>query len=568
VCVPGQPGQQPGMPAGMPSSAAEALAGLEASLGYLAGADVAGWPAEALAGCLRALGRVESAQVAARSRAMAAFNAQGGFEADGQPTIRTWLRWQTQVTTGASHVAAGWMKRLAVHPLVLAALAAAQVTASFARLICDASDLLPPGLRDEADEILLAAAAGGATEADLAMLAQEMRERSAPPDTDGPDGGDDEDGFRDRRVQLDVHFRGAGKLDGDLTPECAAALAALFGSLGKKAGPEDTRTEQQRNHDALEEAARRLIAGGLPDTAGQPTQVQLHVTLDQLRDLPGAAAAERSWAAARAATDGTPGWVCSRAAAEAYACDAQLVPVVTGHLDPAALDTVTERYLAGFRRPDCQCGACTCPAGPGGPGSPGPGGPRDAGTRPPGALDAGTRPPGSQDAGGRPPGPLDSGARPGGPPPLSPRTRRRLQNTLLACAADILSGPAGLAAFLRTGLLAEFPATASLPLDTGAPTAAVPPHLRRLVILRDRHCAFPGCSQKPPHCQAHHLIPRAKGGITALHNLALLCSFHHLIAVHRWGWTLALNPDGTTTATSPDGRQTFYSHGPPRATAA
>ena len=28
------------------------------------------------------------------------------------------------------------------------------------------------------------------------MLAQEMRERSAPPDTDGPDGGgDDEDGF-------------------------------------------------------------------------------------------------------------------------------------------------------------------------------------------------------------------------------------------------------------------------------------------------------------------------------------------------------------------------------------
>jgi hypothetical protein len=537
------------VPAGEPSSAAEALAGLEASLGYLAGADVADWPVDALAGCLRALGRVESAQVAARSKAMAAFNAQGGFEADGQPTIRTWLRWQTQVTSGASHAAAGWMKRLAVHPRVLAALAAAQVTASFARLICDASDLLPPELRDEADEILLAAALGGATEADLVMLAQEMRERSAPPGADGPDGGDDEDGFGDRRVQLDVHFRGRGKLDGDLTPECTAALAALFGSLGKKAGPEDTRTEQQRQHDALEEAARRLIGGGLPDTAGQPTQVQLHVTLDQLRDLPGAAAAERAWAAARAAADGTPGWVYGRAAAEGYACDAQLVPVVTGHLDPAALDAVTERYLAGFRRPDCPCGACTCPPGPGVPGSPGPGGPLDSGSR---TL-----------------GPLDSGARPGGPRPLSPRTRRRLQNTLLACAADILSGPAGLAAFLRTGLLgAEFPATGSLPLDTGTPTAAVPPHLRRLVILRDRRCAFPGCRQKPLHCQAHHLIPRARGGVTALHNLALLCSFHHLIAVHRWGWTLALHPDGTTTATSPDGRRTYYSHGPPRAAAA
>ena len=90
---------------------------------------------------------------------------------------------------------------------------------------------------------------------------------------------------------------------------------------GEEGRPEDTRTEGQRTHDALEEAARRLIAGGLPDTAGQPAQVQLHVTLDQLRDLPGAAAAERTRAAARAAADGTPGRVYGRAAAEAYACD-------------------------------------------------------------------------------------------------------------------------------------------------------------------------------------------------------------------------------------------------------
>ncbi|HMG63426.1 MAG TPA: HNH endonuclease signature motif containing protein, partial [Streptosporangiaceae bacterium] len=124
-------------------------------------------------------------------------------------------------------------------------------------------------------------------------------------------------------------------------------------------------------------------------------------------------------------------------------------------------------------------------------------------------------------------------------------------------------------AFLRTGLLAaDFPATASLPLDTGTPTATVPPHLRRLVILRDRHCAFPGCRQKPVHCQAHHLIPRSQGGVTALHNLVLLCPFHHLVVIHRWGWTLALNGDGTTTATSPDRRKTLHSHGPPQATAA
>jgi hypothetical protein len=35
--------------------------------------------------------------------------------------------------------------------------------------------------------------------------------------------------------------------------------------------------------------------------------------------------------------------------------------------------------------------------------------------------------------------------------------------------------------------------------------------------------------------------------------------------VHRWGWTLLLNPDGTTTATSPDGRRTLHSDAPPSA---
>jgi hypothetical protein len=512
----------PGSDEGVSGAFAGPGAALEASLGYLAAAEVAEWPAEALAGCLRALGRTEGAQVAAQARVMAAFNAQGGFEADGQRTVRTWLRWQTRISNGASHGAVASMRRLAVHPRVAAAPGAGAVSASFARLICDWSDLLPPERRDEADEILLAAAAGGASQADLAMLAQEIFERSAPPDSDGDDGPDGDDGFVGRRVWLDIHFRGAGKLNGDLTPECAAALTAMLDALGKKAGPEDDRSASQRRHDALEEACRRVIGGGLPDTAGRSAQVQLHMTLDQLRDLPGAASAERSWASARAAGDGTPGWVHSRAAAEGYACDAQLVPVVTGHLDPSVLDAMTDRYLAGmagFRRPDCQCGGCACPPGP------------------------------------------------AGPPPS--QTRRRLQDTLLAYAADILSGPAGLAAFLRTGLLAgDFPATASLPLDTGTSTATVPPHLRRAVILRDRHCAFPGCRQKPAACQAHHIVPRAKGGVTALHNLILLCSFHHLIAIHRWGWRIQLNADGTTTVTSPDDQRIYHSHGPPGAMAA
>jgi len=479
-------------------SAGEALAAVRDGLAFLNAVDAADLPAAVQAECLRGLARAESAHTAAHARLLGAFGASGGHEDDGQQTVRAWLKWQTQVTAGAAAGAVGWMRRLAAHPAVGAALAGGAVSASWAQKITGWTDLLPEAHRADADQILLAAAAGGATLADLAGLAEEMRRRTAGPDHEPGDG------FDERQVRLDVTFGGAGRLDGDLTPACAAALTAVLEALGAKAGPEDVRTAPQRRHDALEEACRRLIGSQcLPDRAGQPTQVQLHLTLDQLRDLPGAADAEAAWTAARAAAGGQPGWLAGRAA-EGYACDAAITPVVTGHPDPAALAGMTAAFL-------------------------------------------GTR----------------TAAQ-----PLRPATVNRLQDTLLRYAADVLSGPAGLAAFLRTRLLAaQFPAV-SLPLDTGAPTAQVPPNLRRAVITRDQHCAFPGCHQRPAACHVHHLRPRAQGGQTRLDNLLLLCPFHHLIAVHQWGWTLTLHGNGTTTATSPDGTRTLHSHGPPGAAAA
>ena len=125
-------------------------------------------------------------------------------------------------------------------------------------------------------------------------------------------------------------------------------------------------------------------------------------------------------------------------------------------------------------------------------------------------------------------------------------------------------GRAGLASWLRTGTLPPPAASVSLPLDVGAVTDLVPPHLRRAIITRDKHCAAPGCDAPPAACHVHHIIPRSQGGTTSLGNCVLLCSFHHLIMVHRWGWTISLNADGTTTATSPDGR-VLHSHSPPAA---
>src|SRR5260221_8937156 len=111
------------------------------------------------------------------------------------------------------------MRRLAAHPAVAGALAAGRISESWGQQICEWTGLLPEDHRGDADEILLGAAAGGAELGDLEGLAEEIRNRTARPDAD------DDDGFDDRGLRLARTFRGAGKLNGDLTPQCAAALA-------------------------------------------------------------------------------------------------------------------------------------------------------------------------------------------------------------------------------------------------------------------------------------------------------------------------------------------------------
>ncbi len=490
-----------------PSNAAQAVAMVHAGLDWLATADPTTLTTAEQAGCLRGLEQAQAKHTAARSQVLSAFDAQCGYEDDGYGSARTWLKWQTRMTGGAAAGALGWARRLAAHRVVRDALAGGEVSESWARQFCEWTDLLPEDHRDGADATLLGAAAGGADLRDLAGLAEEMRRRCAQPDTDG------DDGFAGRWVRLDTTFRGAGKLDGNLTPQCAAALQTVLDTLGKRRGPEDLRTKGQRLHDALDDACRRLVGSGcLPERAGQPAQIVLHMDLDRLRGLPGAPEAEAAWAGAATAGPGED-------------CDAAIVPVVTGRVDPDVLDRLAAALLQGT------------PAAPGVPDRPATTSPATSG----------------QDGTGS--------AR-------QARAERAARRMILADAADLLSGPGGLAGYLRTRLLPGTVASVSLPLDVGAVTETIPVHLRRAVAVRDRHCRFPGCDQPVAACQPHHIIPRAQGGPTCLTNLLLLCAFHHLIAVHRWGWGITLHPDGTVTATSPDGDKTLHSHGPPPAAAA
>ncbi len=126
--------------------------------------------------------------------------------------------------------------------------------------------------------------------------------------------------------------------------------------------------------------------------------------------------------------------------------------------------------------------------------------------------------------------------------PVSPSVARRL-----ACDASI-----------RRVVMAG----RSEPLDVGRRTQVVPPAMRRAVIVRDRHCRFPGCDRPHAWCDAHHVVHWADGGPTAVRNLLLLCRRHHRL-IHRPRWFSLELLDGRPMFRRPDGSPLEEDRAPP-----
>src|SRR6202167_4127487 len=260
------------------TSVEEALETLTSAMRYVINADATQMSTELQAQCLQTFERLDAAVIVARSRVLGAFTAAKGYCEDGDYSPTSWPIHKTRVTKAVAVRHIGWTRRLAGHPVIAAAMAAdGDFTGSFARVICGWTDKMPGDCRDAADEILAAAARAGLDLRDITALAAEMYEKSRPADSDD----DDPDrGFTDRSVRLETTFQGAGVLTGDLTPECAAMVTTVLDALSAPMGAEDTRTHEQRLHDGLAEAMRRLIAADLvPERAGQPVRAWAHMNL-------------------------------------------------------------------------------------------------------------------------------------------------------------------------------------------------------------------------------------------------------------------------------------------------
>jgi len=505
-----------------PGSADEALEMLMAAMGYLAAADATQMAAGEQARCLRVFEQATAVGAAARTSVLSAFTAGQGYSADADYSPRAWLIHKTGVTKGAAVAYTAWVRRAAEHPRVLAALAAGELSESFGRTICTWTSKLPQDCREAADAILLSAAKAGMDLRDLGGLFAEMYERSRG---DLPDE-DPARAFGDRGVRLETTFQGAGVLNGDLTPECAAVVGAVLDALSAPAGAEDDRTREQRYHDALHEAMSRLVAADLlPERAGQPVKVWAHMSLADLLRLDGSSALQEqwttqvraAWAAHRAEGDGGDGAWLDGDAAEAIACDAAMAPIVTGEVDVDALEDLVRLCVElDWRRRVAE-----------------------------GDADAGT------------------GSEPGTLGPDTGPAWEALERAIIGKAVDLLSGPGGLAGFLRRRQLGARLGGPSLPLDIGY-ADTIPAGIRNAVTLRDKHCQWAGrCDQPAAACQVHHTRHKANGGPTSVKDCVLLCWFHHQVVIHRWGWTLVLNPDGTTTAWNKDKTKVLHSHGPP-----
>jgi hypothetical protein len=501
-----------------PGSLAEALRMAHAAMDYM-NSPAAGEPDGA--GCgpvLTALGELAAKVTAARAGFLRRFDAADAHDDDGYGTSSAWLAAKAGMTPRAARAAVRQMRQLAEHRPLHEALAAGQLSESLAEEIAGWTKKLPAELRGQTDEILVQAAAGGATRQDLAVLATAALEQwqSGHPDPDDDDGG-----FADRYLSVGSTFGGAGVIRGDLTPECTAAVQAVLEALGKRHGPEDTRSEAQRFHDALQLGCELLIrAKMVPDRAGADTQVIAHIPLSQLRQLPGASELEQAWLHARL---GEPGYLAGTDAAAA-ACDALTVPVVTGHADMTVIDQMIDLALAAFAHDRHGTGN----------------GDND------------------DDCAGISTGDGSGSAR---ITSMSPAARDALRYAIARLAADFLSGPNGLGAVLRTGLLPAPYNTPSLPIDIGY-SDTIPAHIRRAVLLRDKHCAWPRCNRPAAWCDVHHIVHKQDGGKTSVSDCILLCQFHHDVCIHRQGWRIILHPAGTTSAYGPHG-QILHSHSPP-----
>jgi hypothetical protein len=204
------------------------------------------------------------------------FDTQGGATAYGFPTTQSWLRAYGNLDHGiaASMVASARLARRL--PTLGDVLATGGIGVEHLAAITRSTRHIPEDVVAE-HEATLGNLAPHARPSDLARAGQKITDvyqhdtLHSDPDYLG----------EARRLSLAQTIDGIWSLDGQLTPEDGAKLAAALEPLTRKRGPEDERTAPQRRADALGDLVDiALRCGQLPQAGGDRTRLTLlvHIT--------------------------------------------------------------------------------------------------------------------------------------------------------------------------------------------------------------------------------------------------------------------------------------------------
>lgn len=274
-----------------PGEVAGLLGTMQRTMSRLAQTDMTALTAAEQFEVLAALETVDAMRAAVRGEAGAVFEANGGYDEYGYAGLVSCVQAKLNITRGKARSYKSWAKRARQHPLIIAALKGGLISESLAEQLMSWSEALKdPDLTAKMDDVLLAGALAGLSQADLRGLYEEARGLAAPADEDGPEPPD-------RRLDLTTTLDGAGILRGELTPECAALLQAGLEAFAKqKAGADDNRGYAVQCHDALVQLLKiALRSGDVPQSNGQDTTATVILPLHELRGMDGASAIEDAW---------------------------------------------------------------------------------------------------------------------------------------------------------------------------------------------------------------------------------------------------------------------------------
>ncbi|MGC4832965.1 DUF222 domain-containing protein [Micromonospora vinacea] len=269
-------------------------------------------------------------------------------EVDGRGTARThgasttavWLRERLRLTVPAARRLIDLATALDTgNPGIRQALADGAITLDQARVIADTATTVQATADTETADKAVGVLVDWATQFDpthLRKLGTRILDHVAPDIADAAaQAALDAEARRathDRHLTLSEQTDGRLRLTGTLDAETAGLLRAAIDPLTTPSGPDDTRSPGQRRHDALTDICRlTLRTGELPDSGGDPAQIVITTTYDELT---------------RQLSSGTldTGLSLTPEAVRRLACDATLLPAVLGSASQP-LDVGRQRRL-------------------------------------------------------------------------------------------------------------------------------------------------------------------------------------------------------------------------------